>query len=98
MRTRRILLSVVLTSLATVIAVPPSTVEAQEGNNSESVDIGLPFTGKWAYNVPAGPPYDDIGESHPAGHHTPGGGDWATDLYAPAGTPVRLRLSNPTGV
>jgi hypothetical protein len=65
--------------------------------SAESIDVGMPFSGKWAWPVPASPPYDDVGDSHPAAHHTPGGGDWATDLYAPAGTPVRLRLANATG-
>lgn len=58
------------------------------------VQVGMPFGGKWAYNVDAGPPYDDIGESHPAGHWTPGGGDWGTDLYARAGEPVKLSVAS----
>lgn len=70
---------------------------APEGSNSESVDVGMPFTGKWAYNVHVNPPYTDTNSSHPSVHHTPGNGDWGTDLYAAPGAQVRLRLSNVTG-
>lgn len=62
----------------------------------EQAVIGMPFTGKWAYNTPVNPPYTDNNSSHPSVHHTPGGGDWGTDLYAPSnGTQVRLKVNYP---
>ncbi|HZN13011.1 MAG TPA: VCBS repeat-containing protein [Acidimicrobiales bacterium] len=67
----------------------------------------MPFTGKWAYDVNVDPPYVDscpAGQStcaglssHPSVHHTPGGGDWATDLYAGSGTDVKLLVTSPDG-
>lgn len=56
------------------------------------VTIGMPFSGKWAYNTHVNPPYSDSNSSHPSAHWAPGGGDWSTDLYAAAGTEVRLRV------
>src|SRR5206468_6745675 len=57
--------------------------------------VGMPFVGQWAWNanvMQPFPPYVDScpnGESncpglssHPSVHHTPGGGNWATDVYA----------------
>lgn len=59
--------------------------------------IGMPFSGKWAYNTLVSPPYTDVNSSHPSVHHHPGGGDWATDIYAPEGTPVKLNVPVVTG-
>lgn len=59
--------------------------------------VGMPFDGKWAYNVPVKPvngKYNDVTSSHPSVHAAPGGGDWATDLYAPVGEPVKLHVSS----
>ena len=56
----------------------------------------MPFTGKWAWNVPVSPPYTDSNSSHPS-VHTTYYGDWATDLYAAAGTAVRLEVPYATG-
>jgi len=74
---------------------------------TETVGVGMPFPGKWAYNAAATLPYVDKCpdgkstcpglSSHPSIHHNPGGGDWATDLYAAAGTSVFLKLINPSG-
>lgn len=54
--------------------------------------IGMPFTGKWAWNVNVNGPWTDDNSSHPSVHHTPGGGDWATDIYAAEGTAVKLKV------
>jgi hypothetical protein len=54
--------------------------------------VGMPFAGKWAYNVNVDPPYTDSNSSHPSVHHR-FYGDWATDLYAASGTPVILQVS-----
>jgi hypothetical protein len=49
---------------------------------------GMPFSGAW----------DRFGLAHPSSHHTPYGGDWATDLYATSGTPVYFHpFDNYTG-
>ncbi|MGY0234207.1 FG-GAP repeat domain-containing protein [Longispora urticae] len=63
-----------------------------------SANVTMPFTGKWAYVSHVNPPYNDVNSSHPSVHHRPGGGDWATDLYAPAdNTAVRLNVSGNSG-
>lgn len=36
--------------------------------------------------------FDRWGYSHPSVHHTPWGGDWATDFYGYPGSPVRLDI------
>jgi hypothetical protein len=65
---------------------------------TKTASLGMPFSGKWAYNVPvAGPPWSDATSSHPAVHKISGGADWATDLYAGTGTAVKLQVSNVTG-
>ena len=53
----------------------------------------MPFAGKWAYNVNVNPPYTDANSSHPS-VHARYYGDWATDVYASEGTPVRLSVSS----
>ncbi|HUC20754.1 MAG TPA: hypothetical protein VMR98_04650, partial [Candidatus Polarisedimenticolaceae bacterium] len=65
--------------------------------SAASATVGMPFTGKWAYNVPVSPPYTDNNSSHPSVHHSPGAGDWAIDLYAAEGTPVKLYASSSDG-
>jgi hypothetical protein len=55
----------------------------------ETAVIGMPMNGKWAYNVNVNPPWTDINSSHPSVHSSPGT-QWATDLYASAGTDVRF--------
>lgn len=63
---------------------------------SNQAVIGMPFTGKWAYNANVNPPWTDSNSSHPSVHHTPGGGDWGTDLYALGeGDQVRLKVNFP---
>lgn len=72
----------VLTGQSPAMAAPPPA------------QAGMPFTGQWAYNADVSPPYTDSNSSHPSVHHVPGGGDWGTDLYAPAGTAVKLRVTS----
>ncbi len=85
-------------ALAALLAAMLPVLNLLPGSDAHAagrpVQVGMPFSGKWAYNVDAGPPYDDIGESHPSAHRIPGGGDWGTDLYAPAGTPVKLSVAS----
>lgn len=58
--------------------------------------IGMPFTGKWAYNTNVNPPYSDANSSHPSVHNSYGF-DWATDVYANSGTDVKATGSSPQG-
>ncbi len=58
--------------------------------------VGMPFTGKWAYNVNVDPPYTDLNSSHPS-VHAKYYGDWATDVYAADGTAVKLKVSSSDG-
>lgn len=79
-------------SLTTTTLATPASADA-----SHEALIGMPFAGKWAYNATVSPPYTDSNSSHPSVHHTPGSGDWATDLYAAEGTPVKLEVTAATG-
>jgi len=56
--------------------------EAAYADITKQVTIGMPFDGQWAFNTDVSPPYTDSNSSHPSVHHTPGSGDWATDLYS----------------
>lgn len=82
-----------LVALGAVLVGSPAAGAA----TAESAELGMPFAGKWAYNVVVGPPYNDANSSHPSVHAIHGGADWATDLYAAPGTQVRLRVKNETG-
>jgi hypothetical protein len=78
-------------AVTTVVGAGPAVADA-----THQVAVDMPFTGKWAYNANVNPPWTDSNSSHPSVHHTPGGGDWATDLYGAEGTAVKLKVSNPT--
>jgi Fibronectin type III domain len=68
------------------------------GSSSDPVaTVGMPFTGTWASNVLVDPPYTAANSSYPAVHPANNGGDWATDAYAPEGTPVKLHVTSPDG-
>lgn len=57
------------------------------------VVVGMPFDGRWAYNVERNPPYNDRNSSYPAVHALYSeDSDWSTDLYAKEGTQVKLLL------
>ena len=74
------------------------TAQSERGTGASQATVGMPFTGRWAYNVIVKPPYRDKNSSHPSVHAAPGGGDWATDLYAAVGTPVKLHVTSTDGV
>ena len=63
---------------------PTSPVSVPSG---PTVQVGFPFDG-W---------FDRFGFSHPSRHKS-AKGDWATDVYASAGTEVRARFLPPPGV
>jgi hypothetical protein len=64
--------------------------------SAATATVGMPFTGQWAYNANVNSPYTDTNSSHPSIHHRYYG-DWATDLYASAGTAVKLWVTSPDG-
>jgi hypothetical protein len=64
--------------------------------SGEQAVIGMPFGGKWAWNANVNPPYTDSNSSHPS-VHARYGADWATDVYAGAGTAVKLHATSPEG-
>jgi hypothetical protein len=77
------------------------TTAAPAAAATPEVGIGMPFSGRWAYNVETklGCSNDEKidATAHPSCHHVPGGGNWAVDLYAPEGEPVVLHLGNVDG-
>ena len=66
------------------------------GATGEQIVMGMPFDGKWAYNVAttASCGYTSGLTAHPSCHGTNGsdllGYDWATDYYAASGTAVKV--------
>src|SRR5438046_2420776 len=92
------LVSAAVATLATLTAAPAGA------DATHQAVIGMPFTGKWAYNVPTtascGPANSQT--SHPSCHMTNPStgylwGDWATDVYAAEGTAVKLEVPYATG-
>lgn len=75
------------------VAILMGFFAAAPSASAAPASVGMPFAGKWAYNATVNPPYNDNTSSHPS-VHTKYYGDWSTDLYASAGTPVRLRVSS----
>lgn len=87
-----------ITGLTLILAAAPAS--PQPGTpQTAGVRILAPFEGRWAAAQPQNirPPFNDRTSSHPSAHIRPGGGDWATDLYAPAGTPVTLNIVSDIG-
>ena len=56
--------------LAAVLAVVVAAALAQcaRASASPTATVGMPFSGKWAYNVNVDPPYTDGNSSHPSVH------------------------------
>jgi len=57
--------------------------------------LGMPFTGQWVSNVLESPPYTD--PSYPGNNPANNFGDWATNVYAPEGTPIILNVTSGDG-
>ncbi|HSX07637.1 MAG TPA: hypothetical protein VLG11_01980 [Candidatus Saccharimonadales bacterium] len=83
-------------SLAVGLMVSPTFEQSAHADTSPQVVIGMPFNGKWAYNANVDPPYTDANSSHPSVHEAYGF-DWATDIYAAAGTEVDLYGTSSSG-
>jgi hypothetical protein len=84
---------------AIALATPAFEEQPAYASSTKTATIGMPFTGKWAYNQNVNPDsegkYNDSTSSHPSVHHTPGHGDWSTDLYAnEEGKEVKLKASS----
>jgi hypothetical protein len=86
--------------IATVVAgaavlASPLINEQPAYADAPQVTVGMPFDGNWAYSnlttAACGPNANQT--SHPACHETYIG-DWATDLYAAAGTEVKLNVGS----
>jgi hypothetical protein len=84
---RWFLLAVIIVLVA--FDVGPFTWHTASASASKRVTIGMPFTGRWAYNKLVKPPYTDENSSHPSVHEAYGF-DWATDLYAAQNTDVKV--------
>jgi hypothetical protein len=91
-------LLILLAVLASSVGLIGSQVNPASAANTESTQIGMPFSGAWAYNVPtsAGCGPGSGQTAHPSCHELYGY-HWATDVYAGDGTDVKLNLGNPTG-
>ncbi|MFL6116196.1 MAG: hypothetical protein ACJ786_33300 [Catenulispora sp.] len=99
-KTRRRIMTLVMAvaiAFGGVTAVSVRNAAPAKADATHQIEIGMPFAGQWAYNANVNPPYTDANSSHPSVHHTPGGGDWATDVYAAEGTAVKLEVGNATG-
>src|SRR5437868_4456778 len=78
-------LLVVLAGIGALLVAP--TPQAGATPNARSISFGMPYDGKWAWNVPAG---GIGGTAHPSIHcsETPScTADWAVDVYPNPGSP-----------
>ncbi len=89
--------SLVLIFCSVLCFGPATLLVGHASATTNQAVVGMPFSGKWAYNVLVNPPYTDSNSSHPSVHHTPAGGDWGTDLYAEEGSAVKLDIPIVTG-
>jgi len=90
----------VLVLVLSVALVGVGSTSGSTGRETAAAEvaIGMPFEGRWAYNIKRKPPYTDRNSSHPSVHALyTNGSDWSTDLYAKEGTQVRLLLSSAAG-
>jgi hypothetical protein len=101
-RSRRFNLNPVLLLILGLLGVisPAVLRPAPAGAAGAKADVGMPFTGGWAYNVPT----DDMcgssnaQTSHPSCHEIWASGyDWSVDLHAAEGTAVILNVTSPDG-
>lgn len=95
--TRRRVLVVIMTMIASGLAAVLSVAAPAAAATAEYAELGAPFSGKWGYNAFVSPPYTDANSSHPAVHKISGGGDFSTDYYGSVGQEVRLRVGAATG-
>lgn len=96
----RVLIAVTLVVAVFVATLSAAVATATEAgaSNTESVTLGMPFAGEWAYNINVSPPYTDQNSSHPSVHPLYGGSDWSIDIYpGSSSTPVKLKASDATG-
>jgi hypothetical protein len=87
---------VVVTVLVGLSAPVASGLAASASVTNPAATVGMPFTGRWAADAPIAPPYTND-PSYPAVDPANNGGDWATNLWAPEGTPIILHVTSPDG-
>lgn len=80
-----------------VAVIGPGNQEAAHAVDPIKATIGMPFQGKWAWNVAINPPYTDSNSSHPSVHERYGA-DWTTDIYAAVNTPVKVYGTSNQGI
>jgi hypothetical protein len=69
---------------------------ASASATSPIATVGMPFAGQWVSNVLESPPYT-ADPSYPAVNPANNFGDWATNVYAPEGTPITLQVRSDDG-
>ena len=84
-----------ITAIA-VLGAPIANEQPSRAETSQAV-IGMPFSGKWGFNAIVNPPFTDDNSSHPKVHNAYGF-DWSTDLYASAGTEVKVYGTSSHGI
>jgi hypothetical protein len=88
------ILAIVIAGVAVIVTAVVSFGQPTSASGETAI-LGMPFSGRWAYNVDTlaacGPNPGQT--SHPTCHEIFSGSDWSTDLYAPDGANVNLRLS-----
>jgi len=76
----------VAVAIVTVMVAGPRSAAAS--HFTHWILIRAPFSGYW----------DRFGIAHPSSHHTPFGGDWGVDFYAPPGTGGTFFIANSNGL
>src|SRR3954471_14595490 len=85
--------------VAVVLGTPLIASLASEASASAlhpTGTVGMPFKGQWASDVKVNPPFTSD-PSYPAVDPANNGGDWATNLWAPEGTPIKLQVTSTDG-
>lgn len=96
-RIRALFKKVIALTICFVLSIGPAALVGHVSAATPQAVVGMPFQGQWAWNRLIYPPYTDSNSSHPSVHHTPGGGNWATDVYAGEGQAVKLDVTYATG-
>jgi hypothetical protein len=73
-----------------------SGLPASASATNPMATVGMPFGGQWASDVLVNPPYTSD-PSYPGVDPANNEGDWATNVWAPEGTPIKLHVTSPDG-
>ena len=74
----------------------PGIAPSSASTTNPMATVGMPFTGQWASDVLVPPPYTNA-PSYPAVMPLNNYGDWATNVWAPEGTPIYLHVTSADG-